>query len=55
VRISNLVVRSERQLSAVSKGKPAAAGTDLAAYLASEYADRQDDEPEVEPAAEVEL
>jgi hypothetical protein len=37
VRISNLIVRSERQLASVSKSKPASDASDLHAYLNQTY------------------
>jgi hypothetical protein len=52
VRISNLVVRSERQLTAVGKGKPVSGGADLASYLAG--LSDQEDETEVDAAESVE-
>ena len=49
VRISNLLVRAEKQLTAVAKAKPAASGAQtLNAYLA-ELAAQQGDEAEAEP------
>jgi hypothetical protein len=52
VRISNLIVRAERQMSAVGRGKPSPAGQDLAAYLA-ELVDQEEVEPgEVEAGVE---
>jgi hypothetical protein len=50
VRISNLVVRSERQLTAVGRGKPSPAGQDLRDFLS----ELSDDETEVE-SVEVEV
>jgi hypothetical protein len=41
VRISNLIVRAERQLASVSKSKPADGASDLRAYLTQAYADRE--------------
>jgi hypothetical protein len=58
VRVQNLLIRAERQLTSVSRGKPAAGGVDLASYLA-EIADRDDADDvevdaEVEPVSEIE-
>jgi hypothetical protein len=47
VRVQNLVIRAERQLTAVGRGKPVAGGADLASYLAG-LADDQDDDADAE-------
>jgi hypothetical protein len=49
VRISNLIVRAERQMSSVGRGKPSPAGQDLASYLADLVAEN---ETEVDAAVE---
>jgi hypothetical protein len=48
VRISNLIVRAERQMASVGRAKPGPAGQDLHAYLA-ELAARDADAEDVEP------
>jgi hypothetical protein len=45
VRVQNLLIRAERQLVTVGKGKPAPAGQDLASYLA-ELVEDAEAEPE---------
>jgi hypothetical protein len=55
VRISNLVVRSERQLTAVGRARPSHAGPDLASYLAT-LADAEPVEAEeLDPVETVEV
>jgi hypothetical protein len=49
VRVQNLVIRAEKQLSTVTRGTPAPAGADLRDYLAA-LADGDDVEAEGEPA-----